>query len=104
MTPACWARARDRGRAYCISSSNHTFNRADFDFLVVALPEQDVWYVIPADAVHGVTTFRIHPTPSKRKKNSKDFEPYREAWHLLTGDEPGAWARYQRFTIHAGTE
>jgi len=23
---------------------------------------------------------------------------------LLTGDELGAWARYQRFTIHAGAE
>jgi hypothetical protein len=22
----------------------------------------------------------------------------------LTGDEPGAWQRYQRFTIHAETE
>ena len=101
---SAWALAR--GSAYSIGTTNHRFNRSDFDFLVVALPERDLWYVIPADAVHGIAKFRLYPEPSKvkRKKTTRNFEPYREAWRLLTGDEPGAWTRYQRFTIHAGTE
>jgi hypothetical protein len=91
-------------RGYGVGTTNRKrFDRSHFDFLVVALPERDVWYVIPADAVHGKTKFRLYPGP-KRRKIGCDYEQYREAWHLLTGDEPGAWARYQRFTIHAGTE
>lgn len=98
--------AMTRGKAYSIGSTNHKFDRSEFDFLVVALPERDLWYVIPVDAVHGTVKIRLYPEPSKvkKRKNTRDFEPYREAWHLLTGDEPGAWARYQRFTIHAAAE
>ncbi len=80
---------------------NKKFKRSDFDFLVVALPDADIWYVIPVDAVHDLKAVCFYP----HHQNSRGrFEKYREAWHLLTGDEPGAWKRYQRFTIHAGTE
>ena len=100
---SAWARIPG-WRGYAVGTTNHRFRRSDFDYLVVALPEQDVWYVIPADALHGLSKFRLYPATPKRKKTPKDYEQYREAWHLLTGDEPGAWARYQRFTIHANAE
>ncbi|HVP42820.1 MAG TPA: group I intron-associated PD-(D/E)XK endonuclease [Terriglobales bacterium] len=96
--------ARRMGRGYEVRSTNQKLDRRDFDFLVVALPEVDVWYVIPVDAVHGKRNARLYPVERRRRKTRCDYEQYREAWHLLTGDEPGAWARYQRFTIHAGTE
>ena len=96
--------ARRIGRGYEVHSTNKKLDRGGFDFLVVALPEIDVWYVIPADAVHGKRTVRLYAAEPRRRKTRCDHEPYREAWHLLTGDEPGAWARYQRFNIHAGTE
>ncbi|HVP44899.1 MAG TPA: group I intron-associated PD-(D/E)XK endonuclease [Terriglobales bacterium] len=95
---SAWKRWRGK---YQITSGRGGFKRADIDFVVVAIPDADVWYVIPVDAIAGCkgAAFAPHNPKSKRK-----YEQYREAWHLLTGDEPGAWARYQRFTIHAGTE
>ncbi len=89
-------------RRYRVGNNNNKeFRRSNFDFLVVALPDRDTWYVIPADAVKGLKSVCFYP---HRPTGRGHFEKYREAWHLLTGDEPGAWARYQRFTIHAGTE
>ena len=93
-----------RAYGYCATNSGKPFDRSTFDFLVVVVPDQDVWYVIPADAVHGKKLIYVYPVRPKRRKKAADYEPYREAWHLLTGEEPGAWARYQRFTIHAGRE
>ena len=100
---SAWKRAF-RARGYCVIGNGRRFDRSAFDFLVVVLPEQDAWYVIPGDAVHGLKRVYLYPNRPKRPRKVADFEKYREAWHLLTGDEPGAWARYQRFTIHAGTE
>ncbi len=86
---------------YQITCGRGGFRRRDLDFVVVAIPDCDVWYVIPIDALAGTrgAAFAPHNPKSKRK-----FEKYREAWHLLTGDQPGAWQRYQRFTIHAQAE
>ncbi len=77
------------------------YKRSDIDFIVVVIPPADAWYIIPIDALKnkGVSTFTPHK-PNGRGK----LEKYRDAWHLLTGDEPGAWERYQRFTIHAAAE
>jgi len=93
-----------RRRNYRVENNRKPFSRLNFDFLVVALPERDAWYVIPADAVQGEKCLCFYPEGPPSRKKAMNYEQYREAWHLLTGDEPGAWARYQRFTIHAGTE
>ena len=89
--------------AYRATSSKYAFGRKDIDVLVVAVPEHDAWYVIPADACHGLKCLAFCPQNPRKAKRYK-FEKYRETWHLLTGDEPGAWERYQTFTIHAQRE
>ncbi len=93
-----------QSRGYKIENNRWRFNRSGFDFLVVVLPEVDTWYVIPADDVHLEKAVWLYPGKPNKKRGMKAYEQYREAWHLLTGDEPGAWARYQRFTIHANAE
>ncbi len=95
---SAWTRWRGK---YQITAGRGGFKPSDIDFVVVAIPDCDVWYVIPVDALIGCkgAAFAPHNPKSKRK-----YEPYREAWHLLTGDPPGSWQRYQRFTIHAQAE
>ena len=89
---------------YKVENNHRRFNRSECDFVVVVLPDEDAWYVIPVDAVHGQKVIWMYPRKPSRFKRVKTYEQYREAWHLLTGDEPGAWERYQRFTIHANAE
>ena len=98
---SAWSRWNRRNCYRVMPPKGRRFNRGETDVLVVALPEADVWYVVPIDAVagHKAAHFYPHDTSGKQK-----LEEYREAWHLLTGDEPGAWERYQRFTIHAQRE
>ena len=93
-----------QSQGYKIENNRRHFDRSEFDVLVVVLPEVDAWYVIPADAVHLQKAVWLYPRKPSKKKGMKTFEQYRETWHLLTGDESGAWARYQRFTIHANAE
>lgn len=90
------------GRRYFAGGTRgRVYKPSEVDFLVVVIPRVDAWYIIPIDAIKNVRL----PSFSPHIPNSKGrFEKYRDAWHLLTGDEPGAWARYQRFTIHAEAE
>ena len=69
--------------------------------MVVAIPKEDIWYVVPFDAIKGVKMPYFTPQVAKSKAR---YEEYREAWHLLTGDHPGVWKKYQRFTIHAAAD
>ncbi len=55
-------------------------------FAAYVIPE-DVWYLIPAVLLLGQRRRRMAalcPMVPPRKKASYRYEPYREAWHLLT--------------------
>jgi hypothetical protein len=53
------------------------------DFFAVYLIPIDAWYIIPYELM-GRTNCSLHFTPgSKRHK----YASYREAWHLLRGEE-----------------
>jgi hypothetical protein len=53
----------------------------EIDILVAYIVPREVYYVIPAAAVQGVTT--LHLFPSGARKGAGRFEQYREAWHLM---------------------
>ncbi len=89
------------GRYFAGGLRKQRYKPSEVDFIVVVLPAVDAWYIIPIDAMKNVRVLSFSP---HRPKSRARFEKYRDAWHLLTGEEPGAWARYQRFTIHAQAE
>jgi hypothetical protein len=53
----------------------------EIDILVAYIVPREVYYVIPAAAVQGVTTLYLYP--SGARKGAGHFEKYREAWHLM---------------------
>ncbi len=60
------------------------------DILAAYIVPEDCWYIIPLEALNSALTFTIHtyPAPSGRncgRHRTHDFEPYREAWWILSG-------------------
>ena len=81
------SRVRER-RCYHIctarsSKSKLAYTPADVDLLAIYLIPLNLWYLLPVSAVASLRTIRLCPArPGHR------FEPYREAWHLLSSPEP----------------
>jgi hypothetical protein len=71
------------GHRYSVRAGGvSTFYTADeIDFLVAYIVSENIWYVIPIDAVVPRTGLHLSPR-SKRNR----FEIYREAWCLLACD------------------
>jgi hypothetical protein len=73
------------------------YQKSDFDYLAVYIIPKDLWYIIPS----AVATRRIAIRVAPDNKNNQ-YEPYREAWHLLRQpplpDLPGD------VTLHAAVE
>lgn len=80
-----------------VHSDRRDYRPADVDFLVVYIPPEDAWYVLPAADIH----VRMLPLRPHRLKGL--YEKYRDAWGLLTGD-PEDDTRSLGFTIHAQAE
>lgn len=62
-----------------------TYTPDEIDFLVAYLVPREVYYVIPAVAVQGLTALYLYP--SGTRKGAGQFEKYREAWHLMRPEE-----------------
>jgi hypothetical protein len=53
----------------------------EIDILVAYIVPREIYYVIPAAAVQGLTALCLYP--SETRKGAGHFEQYREAWHLM---------------------
>ncbi|HUK87385.1 MAG TPA: group I intron-associated PD-(D/E)XK endonuclease [Terriglobales bacterium] len=59
----------------------HAYTPQEIDFLAVLVVPLEAWYIIPVAALAGRKTLRLG---SEHKQSRRLFEPYREAWSLLT--------------------
>jgi len=57
------------------------YSAKEIDFLAVLVVPQEAWYIIPVAALAGRKTLRLG---SEHPHSRRLFEPYREAWSLLT--------------------
>jgi hypothetical protein len=75
-----------RGEGYSLNvmgAHRERYPSGVVDFFAIYLVPIDTWYIIPY-ALIGGTNCTLHFTPgSKRHKYAR----YREAWHLLRGEE-----------------
>lgn len=79
---------------YCINvgtrgdaPGRHFYTPDEVDYIAAYVVLHDAWYIIPVTELGQRRHLRLYPAGS-RKKNSGDFERFREAWHLMTGAEP----------------
>jgi hypothetical protein len=54
------------------------YQQSDFDYLAVYVIPKDLWYIIPSDVATRKVAIRVAPD-----NKDNQYEPYREAWHLL---------------------
>ncbi len=74
----------DRGGYSCtVRGCDGPYEGDPFDFLAAYIFQEDLWYIIPAELVVGQGSIALYPKLKKAK-----YEPYREAWHLLTRGAP----------------
>jgi hypothetical protein len=75
-------------RGYTVSTHKSSmreriaYTPKEIDILVAYIVPREIYYVIPASAVQGLTTLCLYP--SGTRKGAGHFEQYREAWHLMT--------------------
>jgi hypothetical protein len=62
-------------------SSKHILNCDDADFVAVFVSPHRVWYIIPLAAIVPRGSICLFPQHAHSRGH---FEPYREAWDLLT--------------------
>jgi len=79
------------GTAYPIRTCrNHNgrfgvYSPKEIDVIVVYLVPENAWYVIPIEAIGKRGWLYFHPNGGRR--GVRQYEQYREAWHLM--QEPG---------------
>ena len=73
------ALSREKTGYDCKLRSGHVAYAAGaFDFLAAYIVPENVWYIIPANLIHGKASIMLYPNlPTAR------YEQYREAWNLL---------------------
>lgn len=83
---------------------NGHYKPDDFDVLAVYIVQMRVWYIIPIGAVVKYQGFSLYPHRKIKQKTSDhiDFEPYREAWNLITGE--GEDDTYKRGSVSNGID
>ena len=84
-------------RCYHIKTSgwkNRTYTSREIDFLIAYIIPENLWYVVPVEAIVPGTHLRFYPAGSGRKT---PLEKYREAWCQMAcpRDEDGP-SRTQR--------
>jgi hypothetical protein len=57
------------------------YTKREIDLLIVYVIPFDAWYIIPVEEVSRIRGFRLGPT--RKRPHKRNFEKYREAWHLL---------------------
>jgi hypothetical protein len=70
-----------RYRVKTTGASGAVYTPAEIDFFVAYIVPEDIWYVIPIQAIGKRKGVRFYP--HARHKSRGDFEKYREAWCLL---------------------
>lgn len=55
---------------------------SDFDFALIYLPDQDIFYVFPIDVFVGYAS-EIHMVEADRRQRKPQSAEYREAWDLI---------------------
>jgi len=68
-------------------TGHRVYTPDEIDFLAAYVVAHDTWYIIPATELGTRRHVRVYPTGS-HKKGPGPFEPFREAWHLITGTAP----------------
>ena len=67
-----------------VTSGRHRYyTEKDIDFLAAYIGPLDIWYIIPVHVIHSTAAIVISPGARLKDRGTR-FEPYREAWHLLT--------------------
>ena len=79
---SCYANTRYRVRT--TGASYTIYNAAEIDFLVAHIVPEDLWYIIPVEAIGHRKGIRFYPHSCHPFKIM--FEKYREAWCLLACD------------------
>ena len=73
--------AESRYRVKTAGASNATYTAAEIDFFVAYIVPEDLWYIIPINAIGQRKSVRFYP--HTRRQSRARFEKYREAWCLL---------------------
>lgn len=73
-----------RYRVKTAGASGITYTAAEIDFFVVYIVPENIWYIIPIQAIGRRKNARFYP--HTRRESRGQFEKYREAWCLLACD------------------
>jgi len=73
----------------------HHYRQSDFDYLAVYFIPNDNWYIIPS--AQAVSKFSIRACPGDKQNQ---WEPYREAWHLLQDRAPAPLPKRGCFDLY----
>ncbi len=57
-----------------------SYSRREIDFIAVLAIPEDAWFIIPVEKVGMRRNIWI---PAMSEPLNREFEPYREAWHLI---------------------
>ncbi len=70
----------------------NAYTADQIDVLAAYVVPEDIWFIIPLEALNNAMAFVIHTYPRRNLNNrgqhrAHDFEPYREAWWILGGEK-----------------
>ncbi len=73
--------AEHRYRVKTTGANGQVYTSAEIDFFVAFIVPENLWYIIPIQAIGGRKGIRFYP--HTRRQSRALFEKYREAWCLL---------------------
>jgi hypothetical protein len=73
--------AENRYRVKTSGARGKVYTSKEIDFFVGYIVPENIWYIIPVQAIGQRTGIRFYPTT--RRQSRAMFEKYREAWCLL---------------------
>ena len=73
--------AETRYRVKTTGASGKVYTSKEIDFFVAYIVPENIWYIIPIQAVGQRKNIRFYP--ASRRQSKAEFEKYREAWCLL---------------------
>jgi hypothetical protein len=73
--------AETRYRVKTTGASGRVYTSKEIDFFVAYVVPENIWYIIPIQAIGQRKGIRFYPTT--RRQSRALFEKYREAWCLL---------------------
>jgi hypothetical protein len=73
--------AETRYRVKTTGASGKVYTSKEIDFFVGYVVPENIWYIIPIQAIGHRKNIRFYPTT--RRQSRAMFEKYREAWCLL---------------------